>query len=90
VLGVAAVYTMSEALWARLAPVVATVDPTPPPAARALLEAIIYRALTGSAWSELPARYPAPEQVVACAVRWRAQGLWPRLERLLLFRLGEV
>jgi transposase len=78
---------MSDALWTRVAPVLATVDPTPPPDARALLDAIIYRALTGIAWTELPARYPAPEHVAACAERWRALGLWPRLEPLLLFRV---
>jgi transposase len=85
--GVPAVYTLSDGLWVRLAPVVVTVDPTPPRDTRALLEAIIYRALSGNAWSELPAHYPAPEHVAACAERWRGMGLLERLEPLLRLRL---
>jgi transposase len=87
VLGVPQVYTMSDALWARIAPVVATVDVSLPRDARALLDAIIYQALTGSAWSALPACYPAPERVAACAERWRGLGVLERLAPLLLLRL---
>jgi transposase len=77
---------MTDALWARVEVVLAAVDPAPPRNARAVLEAIIYRALSGTTWQELPAAYPAPEEVAACADRWQELGLWPRLEPVLLVR----
>jgi transposase len=80
-------YAMSDALWARVAAVLTAVDPAPPADARALLDAIVYRALTGATWDELPAGYPPPPDVAACAERWRALGLLKRLEPVLLLRL---
>jgi transposase len=80
---------MSDGLWARTAAILQSVDPVPPPNARALLEAIIYVALTGTAWTDLPANYPPPADVTACAARWRNLGLLQRLEPILLFRLAD-
>jgi transposase len=88
VLVVPAVYAMSDALWARIAPVVARADPLPPPDARTLLDAIIYRALTGGTWDDLPSGYPPPANVAACAAQWRQQGVLERIEVLLLILLG--
>jgi transposase len=62
-------FALSDALWARVATVLAAGDPAPPPNARALMDAIIYRVLTGVSWEALPAAYPAPEHVTACAIR---------------------
>jgi transposase len=80
-------FALSDTLWARVAAILATVDPTPPHNARAILEAIIYRALTGTIWQDLPAVYPSPAVVMDCAARWEQLGLWPRLEPVLLVRL---
>jgi transposase len=78
---------MSDALWARVAAVLAGMNPAPPPNSRALLDALIYLTLSGSTWDDLPAAYPPAAEVAAAAARWQAAGLVPRLESVLLFRL---
>jgi transposase len=88
VIGVQALYMLSDALWARVAAILATVDPAPPANARALVDAIIFRALAGCTWDELPSAYPPPSDVAACAERWRELGFQKRLEPVLLFRLS--
>jgi transposase len=78
------IYSMPEALWARVQPLLATIDPTPPANARALLEALIYPALSGGRGDDLPAAYPAAGVVAAAAARWRALGLFDHLAAVLL------
>jgi hypothetical protein len=82
-------YAMSDSLWARVAAILETVDPNPPAGARALLDAVIYRALTGTSWEAMPAIYPPATVVLAAAERWRSLGLFDRLEIVLPVRLSE-
>jgi transposase len=78
---------MSDALWTRISIVLNAVDQAPPANARALLDAMIYLALSGGDWAELPAAYPPTSEVAAGAVRWRRLGLFERLEPELPVRL---
>ena len=83
------VYRMSEALWLRIGDMLTSVDPDPPANARALLDALTYRSLTGIAWEELPAAYPPPDEVIAATARWDELGLFDRLAAALHIRLFE-
>ena len=80
-------YRMSEHLWARVAAVLATVDPIPPPHARALLDVIVYRAVTVTAWEALPPTCPSVPEVRAAGERWQALGLFLALAQELHVRL---
>jgi transposase len=79
---------MSDVQWVRVAAILTADDPAVPANARALLDAIILLALTGTPWEELPSDDPAPAEVAAVAARWRELGLLTRLEAVLLIRLG--
>jgi transposase len=80
---------MPDALWERIAAVLATVDPTPPADARALLNAVIYMAVTDASWDELPAAYPPPTAVQAAVERWRSLDLFHHIARALHLQLDE-
>jgi transposase len=87
VFSVQPIYAMSDALWERAQRVLLAIDLMPSPAARTLLDAIIYRALTGAAWDDLPASYPASEAVAEHTARWRDRGVLAQLEAVVLVRL---
>jgi hypothetical protein len=80
---------MSGTNWARVMTVIEAVDPAPPDNARALIDALIYLALTDSCWDDLPAIYPTPAQVAVAAARWRALGLFTHLESILFGDLDD-
>jgi transposase len=82
-------FQLSVALWARIAPVLAAVDPTPPPNAPTLLDALAYRALTGTDWDALPETYPPAAEAAAARDRWQRLGLFDALAPLLRVRLFE-
>jgi hypothetical protein len=73
VIGVSPDFALSDTLWARVAAILATMDAAPPRNARALLNAIISRALTGTTWDELPPTYHRP---VKSRPTPRAGGSW--------------
>jgi hypothetical protein len=77
------VYAMPDALWSRVVTILETVDPTPPAGARALLDALIYHALTDTALEALPSGYPSPREVRAAIERWRRLGLFHQLAHAL-------
>jgi transposase len=89
VVGMQPIFQVSDALWARTAVVLGSVDSAASSNARATLDALVYRALTGCSWDALPEQYPRATEVVACADHWRKLGLLQRLESVLVFRLGE-
>jgi hypothetical protein len=80
---------MPDALWARVVAVLETVDPAPPANARALLEALVYLAITGCCGDDLPDIYPPAAEVEAAAARWRELGFFEGLESILLISLDE-
>lgn len=75
--------SLSEARWQRLWRLITQLDqpPTPLPlaTARALVQALLYRALTGVAWDALPAWAPPAVEVEATYQRWQQQGLLAQL-----------
>jgi transposase len=82
-------YEMPDSLWLRIATILQSVDPDAPANARAILNAIIYHAVTDTAWDALPAVYPPPTQVLAAVERWRPLGLFARLASALRLQLDE-
>jgi transposase len=74
---------MSDTQWARILAVLETVDPAPAADARALFDAIIFRALTDTAWDGLPPTYPPSADVQVAVRHWRALGVFRRLTTTL-------
>jgi transposase len=74
---------MPDSLWQRVVSSLKAVDPTPPPNARELLDAVFYHSLTAAPWEELPSEYPPHAEVMAAAERWQALGLFERLATVL-------
>lgn len=82
-------WRISDELWRILEPLFEELDPPrrsgrqrhPP---RALLDAILYRAITGAPWSSLPASYPDDSSVHRAFQRWRRLGIMDRVWSILL------
>src|SRR5579883_177312 len=84
-----AVPRISNHLWPRLAALISASDPptgrgrhrTEP---RAVLDAILYRLITGCAWHQLPSSFPHSSSVYRTYQRWKRSGLLEELLRLIL------
>jgi transposase len=78
---------LTEAEWALIAPVL------PQPARlgrprttdlREVVDALLYILTTGCQWRALPREFPPRSSVQRYFYRWRDQGLWERINRLLV------
>ena len=78
---------LPDRLWARVQAHLLAADPRPPAEARALVDALVYRALTGVAWSALPPGSPPLAVVRAAYARWQTLGLLDYLAEALGIRL---
>src|SRR5262249_26390007 len=87
-------FQFSDALWSRLWHLLREQDQPPrsyetEAQARALVMAMLYRALTGVAWADLPQGAPPPNQVRAAYQRWEEQGLLNSFSELLHVQLTD-
>jgi putative transposase len=76
--------------WALLQPLLPAESPNGRPcihARRTILNAIFYVLRTGCAWRFLPQEWPAWQTVYGYFRRWRRDGTWERIHRLLRQRL---
>lgn len=69
-----------ERLWRKIAPIVERRDPAMRVGRRRLhprlvLEAVLYHAVSGCGWKQLPARYPAESSVRRTFLRWQRIGI---------------
>ena len=83
------IWRAPDDLWARVAPVLAELDPPkrtgrPRIDPRAALDAIIYRMRSGVQWNQLPREFPSDSSVHRTFQRWRAQGVFERLWAVLV------
>jgi transposase len=77
---------LSDRQWARVAPLLAQAVPAAP-AARRLLETLLYQAVTAQDWEALAAADPRWRRVQACCLAWQQHGLLDALSDVLLVRL---
>lgn len=82
-------WEVPDALWARIAPVLAEVDPPkrrgrPRIDPRAALNAILFRLRSGCQWNQLPERFPDDSSVHRTFQRWVRLGLFTRLWAVLV------
>lgn len=83
---------ISDALWLRVQPILARSDPRAAgerEACRLLIDAVIYRAVTGADWLDLPNELPHDAGARATYQRWKAHGMLPYLSAALLIDLDE-
>lgn len=77
-------YLLSNPIWQELEPRVEAAKRSPAGAKpelpdRLFLEAILYRARTGTPWRDLPELFGDWNAVYQRAKRWRRAGIWDRL-----------
>jgi transposase len=78
------IWTVSDALWARIAPVILELDPPSQIGrkridARAALNAMIYVLRTGCQWNQLPDQFPDDSSVHRTMQRWVAAGVFEQI-----------
>src|SRR5579884_2364108 len=76
-------------MWATLEPLIAQRDPHQRRGRRrgddrAMLEAILYRLITGRGWHQLPREFPHASSVYRAYRRWLASGLLEEIIRHIL------
>jgi putative transposase len=101
----ATIWTISDALWGVIAPILAEVDPpktTGRPRvdargcawmrvdARRTLDAILFRMRSGCQWNQLPERFPDASSVHRTFQRWGRLGLFERLWSTLVTACAEL
>ena len=75
-------HELSDAQWARLAPLLPSQRPeTGRPAKdhRTVVNAILWRLATGAPWRDLPERYGPWQTVYSRFRRWQRAGVWERV-----------
>jgi transposase len=83
---------VSDLQWARVGPLIAHFDAAAMADAcgtRAVLSALLYQAVAGCPWNDLPPCYPSCQTVVATCQRWSELGLVRLLSAVLLVDLEE-
>ncbi len=83
---------ISDAVWLRVQPIIVQADPRSAnerAACRLLIDAAIYRAITGADWLDLPNELPHDAGARETYQRWKAHGVIPRLSAALLVDLDE-
>ena len=78
------IWKVPDALWERIAPILAELDPPKPTGrprieARRALEAIIFRLRSGCQWNHLPNDLPDDSSVHRTLQRWIALGVLDRI-----------
>lgn len=91
----ATIWTISDALWDVIAPILAEVDPPqrtgrPRVDARRTLEAILFRMRSGCQWNQLPERFPDDSSVHRTFQRWVHAGVFERIWADLVDRCAEL
>lgn len=89
------IWEVSDALWERLAPIIAEVDPPksrgrPRIDARQALTAILFRLRSGCQWNHLPQELPDDSSVHRTFQRWVRLGLFDRLWASLVEACDEL
>ncbi len=91
----ATIWTISDALWEVIAPILAEVDPPkttgrPRVDARRTLDAILFRLRNGCQWNQFPERFPDDSSVHRTFQRWVRLGLFERLWATLVQACEEL
>jgi putative transposase len=78
------IWQISDALWARVGPIIAELDPPkltgrPRIDARQTLEAIVFRWRSGCQWNHLPENLPDDSSVHRTFPRWIVRGVFDRI-----------
>lgn len=78
------IWTVSDDLWVRIAPVIMELDPPSDIGrrridARAALDAIIFVLRTGCQWNQLPDQFPDDSSVHRTMQRWVATGVFEQI-----------
>lgn len=89
------IWRVPDDLWNRVAPVLAELDPPQPTgrpriAARAALDAIIFRLRSGCQWNQLPQEFPDDSSVHRTFQRWIELGVLDRLWAMLIEACDEL
>lgn len=89
------IWEVPDALWERLAPIIAEVDPPKPTGrpridARRALEAIVFRLRSGCQWNHLPTDLPDDSSVHRTFQRWIALGVFERIWAVLVDACDEL
>ena len=89
------IWEVDEALWARIAPLVASDKPRKKPGRprrddRVLVNGLIWMARTGAQWAALPARYGPKSTLHTRFQEWVASGVFARLWAVLLEAYDEL
>jgi transposase len=76
---------LSNEQWAKLQPLLPGRGPGRPPrwTKRQLVDGIRWRARTGAAWRDIPARYGPWQTIYGQFQRWRRDGTWQRILEVL-------
>ncbi len=73
-------HELSDAAWARLAPLLPAAKPGPARKDdRLVLNAILWKLRTGAPWRDLPERYGPWQSAYTRFRRWAAAGVWDRV-----------
>ena len=83
------IWEVDDALWARIAPLVASDKPRKKPGRprrddRVLVNGLIWMVRTGAQWAALPARYGPKSTLHARLQEWERRGVFARLWAVLL------
>jgi transposase len=89
------IWTVSDELWAVIQPILQELDPPkatgrPRIAARAALDATIFRMRSGCQWNQLPERFPDDSSVHRTFQRWVRAGIFERIWAVLIERCEEL
>lgn len=89
------IWRVPDALWERMVPILAELDPPKPTGRprtnpRAILDAIIFRMRTGCQWNHLPKDFPDDSVVHSAFQRWVRLGVLERLWAVVQTACGEL
>lgn len=89
------IWRVPDDLWNRVAPVLAELSPPQPTgrpriAARATLDAIIFRLRSGCQWNQLPQEFPDDSSVHRTFQRWIELGVLDRIWAMLIAACDEL
>lgn len=89
------IWRVPDDLWEMMVPILAELDPPKPTgrprvAARAALDAIIFRLRTGCQWNKLPREFPDDSAVHRTFQRWVQVGVWERIWATVQQRCAEL
>jgi len=85
-------HALTEAQWARIKPFLPTQRRGPEALRgdRLFVEAVIFRAKTGTPWRDLPERFGPWKSVYNRFANWARRGHWARIFRELQFEVDET